>query len=661
MKYIRHILNILLMGACLLSAQNRDHAENKIRGNAGHFLARESVLLVRPAQTRIDARYYRLNLRVQYDPNRIYGKVTGRYTSRVDNLRLLALDLDEAMKIDSIAGPVSGFSHSGTNLDITLDRAFNQNEQIEVTVYYHGLPTSGDLVFDLMDGSLPHLWTLSEPFGAKFWWPCKDTPADKADSVDINITVPGGQLAASNGVLRAQTDNDDGTSTFYWHEKYPITTYLVSLAIGPYAHRQDTYHDIGGTNMLLDFYVYPSRAGVIPYLISETQLQLKTLSALYGPYPFLDEKYGLAQFGWGGGMEHQTLTSVGPVTNSSRYLYVHELGHQWFGDAITCASWSDIWLNEGFATYTEALYAEKVGYNGNEPGRHSLHDYMATKLYFDGGTITVADTSRISNIFARIVYNKAGWVLHMLRHVMGDDAFFSALKAYMTGPLRYTSVRTADFKNVCEDVSGKNLDAFFEQWLNRPFYPQYTYNWFIDKSVSTPPGKVAVTVNIEQNQTQGVYEMPIDIGFSFPDWNDTSVVLQNNQKSQSFTVLLNARPDKVIFDPDSWILKEVQQSASGTYHDDVTIETPFPNPVFNRTNIYVSSWDLQDVTLTIFDISGRLIRRLEAVRIASGHNYLFQWDRKNNNGVRVAAGIYFIRAARGAVLSQTTRRIIVLN
>ena len=659
MKHIVSILYILLIGACLLSAQS--HLENKARDKDGRFLNKTPLLLARPAQRDIDARYYRLDLRLQYDPNQVYGKVTGRYSSRVDNLQLLALDLDEAMQIDSIAGPVSGFSHSGTNLDITLNRGFNQNEQIEVTVYYHGLPTSGDLNFDLMDGTLPHIWTLSEPYGAKYWWPCKDTPADKADSADINITVPAGQLAASNGVLRAQTDNGDGTSTFYWHEKYPITTYLISLAIGPYAHRQDTYHDKSGSDMLLDFYVYPSRASVIPYLILETQLQLKTLSALYGPYPFLDEKYGLAQFGWGGGMEHQTLTSVGPVTNSSRYLYVHELGHQWFGDAITCASWRDIWLNEGFATYTEALYAEKVGFNGNAPGQRSLHDYMTTKLFFDDGTITVNDTSRVGNIFARIVYHKGGWVLHMLRHVLGDSLFFKALKTYMTGPLRYSSVSTVDFKNVCEQVSGKSLDTFFEQWLNRPFYPQYSYSWLIDKSRAAPPGKVAVVITIGQNQTQGVYEMPIDIRFSFPDRSDTTVVVQNNQKSESYTILLNARPDKVIFDPDNWILKEVQQSASGIYHEDVTIEAPFPNPVSAQTNIYVSSWDLQEVTLTIFDISGRLIRRLKPVSIGNGHDYLFQWDRKNSSGSRVAAGIYFIRAARGALLSRTARRVIVLN
>ncbi len=661
MKIQRSILHILLLTACLLWGQSPHTSENKTQRPNPRFLARQTAEAVRPAQTQIDARYYRLDLDLRYDPNIIYGKVTGRFSSRVENLNMLALDLDEAMQIDSINGTVSGFSHSGTNLDISLNRTFAKDEIVEVVIYYHGLPTGGDLQYDTMDDTLRHIWTLSEPFGAKYWWPCKDTPADKADSADINITVPSGQLAASNGTLRAQTDNGDGTTTFFWHENHPITTYLISLAIGPYAHQQDVFNDVSGTDMLLDFYVYPSRSDVIPFLVTETKLQLKTLSELFGPYPFLDEKYGLAQFGWGGGMEHQTLTSVGPVSNSARYLYVHELGHQWFGDAITCASWSDIWLNEGFATYTEGLYAEQVGFNGNAPGPQSLHDYMATKLFFDDGTITVNDTSNVSNIFARIVYHKGGWVLHMLRHVMGDSVFFKALKTYMTGPLRYSSVRTADFKHVCEQASGLNLDNFFIQWLNIPFYPRYAYDWSIDKEAPATAGKVAVFVHIEQKQDQTIYDMPIDLTFSFSGRPDTTLTVHNDQKTQSYKLMLNGRPTRVVFDKDAWILKEVQQNVNGVYHPDVTIEAPFPNPVSESATIYVSSWDLQEVTLVIYDINGRLVRRLSPLSIFNGHDYIFQWDRKNAFGRRVAAGIYFIRAARGALLSTTTRRVIVLN
>ena len=286
---------------------------------------------------------------------------------------------------------------------------------------------------------------------------------------------------------------------------------------------------------------------------------------------------------------------------------------------------------------------------------------MATKLCFDGGTINVSDTSRVENIFDRLVYHKGGWVLLMLRHVMGDSAFFKSLKTYMTGPLRYTSVRTADFKAVCEQVSGLNLDTFFLQWLNVPFYPRYTYDWSIDRKTQTAAGKVAVLVHIEQIQDQTIYDMPIDLTFSFNGRPDTTLTVHNNQRTQSYKLLLNSPPIGVVFDRDAWILKEVQQNANGVFHPDVTIDTPFPNPVSENTTIYVSSWDLQEVALIIYDINGRLVRRLSPLNIFNGHDYIFQWDRRNAFGRRVAAGIYFIRALRGALLSTSTRRVIVLN
>ena len=214
------------------------------------------------------------------------------------------------------------------------------------------------------------------------------------------------------------------TKTFHWHEQYPIATYLVSIVAGEYAHFQDYYEYGGDEPMLLDYYVYPDELVRAKTIFDEMHDYLDALSFYFGPYPFLKEKYGQARYNWGGAMEHQTLTSIGQVKPEWRYVYVHELGHQWFGDLVTCASWTDIWLNEGFASYSEALYAEWDGYYGHPPGIEAYHAYMATQDYRDGRTIHIADTTQISNIFNIIVYDKGSWVLHMLRGMIPSFSIF---------------------------------------------------------------------------------------------------------------------------------------------------------------------------------------------------------------------------------------------
>ncbi len=645
-----------------LYAQNQSPAEwslAKARLNADWQTSKTVGAEVR--KQKFDALYYALYFKIDMPHRSIQAHVKERFASLQDNLNSITLDFNNSqLKIDSVGGVAQSYQRSGGFLDLNLNRTYQKGDTFSVTIYYSGNPQKQDTVafeFDRTYSEEQYVWTLSEPYGARAWWPCKDTPADKADSADIFITVPEGDLVASNGSLISDTPAQEaGWHTVHWHESYPIATYLISLVAGPLAHFQDYYHYSANDSMLLDYYVFPILLYKARDIFKEVPDYLKALSHFYGPYPFLKEKYGMAQFGWGGGMEHQTITSIGGVYKSWRFLYVHELGHQWFGDKVTCASWHDIWLNEGFATYSEALYAQWAGLDEYPPGMDAYHAYMDQLFYTDDGTIIIEDTTRFSQIFGRIVYHKGAWVLHMLRHVLGDDAFFSALRAYLDDPRwTYGSVRTANFIETCERVSGKKLDAFFDQWLNYPYYPTYEYEW---KTKHSRQG-VEVEATIEQTQQQTVYVMPIDLKFVFADGKDTVITVQNNKITQTYHFILMREPVQLIFDPDHWILNENREKTPTAYSQYAEIYRVYPNPSPGFVHIELRHLLNQTVALQIYDVQGRLIRTLQS---KSNQFFLhtYDWDGKNKNGQPVASGIYFIRTnAQG--IRHTEQKVVILR
>ena len=356
-------------------------------------------------------------------------------------------------------------------------------------------------------------------------------------------------------------------------------------------------------------------------------------------------------------MEHQTLTSIALVCNRWKYIYVHELGHQWFGDAVTCGSWQDIWLNEGFATYSEALYAEWAGYAGLPPGEESLHEYMVTKRYGEltgqDRTVFVEDTSLVSNIFDRVVYYKGAWVLHMLRHVVGNETFFDILKSYVSDPRwQYASVRTTDFKTVCEEKSGLDLTAFFDQWLNYPYFPRYEYSWAVKKSSEN---YCEIKVNIVQSQEKPVYQMPIDLAFYFGQGKDTTLVVQNNQRFQDYTLILSQTPTSLALDRKNWILKQVTQQPAEAYSAQVHFKNVFPNPFREYTNIHTINWNPKKTEIYVYNILGQKKKRLSPREIIH-NNYNYKWYGYNEQALKMPAGIYLLKAPDGG----KARKVVLL-
>ncbi len=656
------LVGLLLFPTLKLKAQNPPVpdwvlAKSKIHGRP--FL--KKTVGAEARRQKFDALYYGLHFKIDFLHRQIWAFAREHFASLQNNLTAITLDFNnKQLTIDSIAGAAVSYTRNGSFLDITLDRPYQKGDTFNVTIYYSGNPEKPDTIsfkFDYTLDEEPYVWTLSEPYGARDWWPCKDTPADKADSADIFVTVPEGNVVASNGFMVSDTaDSEAGWHTVHWHESYPIATYLISLVSGPLAHFQDYYHYSATDSMLLDYYVFPILLYNAQEYFKEVPDYLDALSHFYGPYPFLKEKYGMAQFGWHGGMEHQTITSIGGVYKSWRFLYVHELGHQWFGDKVTCATWRDIWLNEGFATYSEALYAQWAGLDEYPPGMDAYHAYMDRLLYTDDGTIIVADTTRFSEIFSRIVYYKGAWLLHMLRHVIGNDAFFTSLRTYLNDPhWTYGSVRTENFVQICEKITGQNLHGFFNQWLNYPYYPVYEYQW----SAEQVKAGVQTKITIKQTQQQTVYVMPIDLKFVFADGRDTILTVQNDKISQEYQFLLHQMPVQLILDPDHWILSENRELTPPAYAQVAEIYRVYPNPSPGKVRIELRHLLNENVLVDIYDIQGHLIRTLQSKgQQFFLHTYL--WDGKNDNGQPVASGVYIIRT-RAPGIPQKQRKVVILK
>ncbi len=539
-----------------------DHSPPLAKGGALASDARPGKTGATPA---FDAGYYHLAIDIDFDAEHIKGttRVVGSFSIAEAILRL---DLDSVLEVVAVRetrGQDLAFDHADNVLSVNLGRVALPGEAVDVEIDYSGQPQSsgfGAFAFWTVDDN-PVAWTLSEPYGARAWWPGKDHPSDKADSARITVTVPAGLSVGSNGILVSSTEAD-GRVTYDWVVSYPIAPYLLSLAAAPYAVFEQLYvrpdsltETLGPLSLPVVHYKYPGRDGTdLPAGWAEVLDALAVFEWWFGPYPFPDEKYGHAEFGWGGGMEHQTLSSMG---GTSVALVTHELAHQWFGDAVTTRTWPHLWLNEGFASYAEILYWESMAERYPGAAESSVRsDKRRARAAV--GTLVVEDTLDVGNLFAGSrVYGKGSVVLHMLRHVIGDEAFRRTLQAYLKDPaLAYGTAVTADFQRIAEDISGQDLDTFFRQWVTQGTgYPRYGVSYSYGPS---PGGGYEVLLDIRQVQTAiessvHVFEMPVTVEVVTAS-GERRFIFDNTEREQVFTIQTDEPPTEIRFDPDGIIL-----------------------------------------------------------------------------------------------------------
>jgi aminopeptidase N len=442
----------------------------------------------------------------------------------------------------------TNYENEDTRLSIPFN-SFSSNE-FKIEVDYEGTPKKAGLdgfVFGKRKGK-SLIYNLSEPTYASSWFPCNDLPFDKT-LLEMSITNDSSAVSVSNGVLVDVTTNGN-RKTYTWRTEYPISTYLVAIYSSDYLSFTDQYISLNGMDtMKVEYYVLPDKLEDAKVDFSGHVKMLKVFSQLFGEYPFLKEKYGVAEFLWfPGAMEHQTITGVSSnmITGKNFFedTYIHELAHQWFGNAVSPKSWKDIWLNEGFATYSEALYYESVY------GKDALQSTMLGK-YSSNFSGSLAEPGPF--LFTRTIYDKGAWVLHMLRWDVGDSAFFNILKTYY-GTYKYSNACISDFKTICEEVSGKNLHKFFEQWVYGKGQIELEYK---TESVKSDNGYLTKIPLQQVQEEYEEYHFPLEIKMIFKDGIEKEFRYEIVSRDTVLEISTDAIPDSIELDPDRWLLAEI--------------------------------------------------------------------------------------------------------
>ncbi len=552
------------------------------------------------ASPNFDVSYYRCEWRVDPAIRYINGKVTSYFhiTSATDNT---TFDLTDSLVVDSITQKNNqlSFTHSNNSLTIDFGTIKPSGTFDSVSIYYHGVPPDagfGSFVTSAHSGT-PVLWTLSEPYGSRDWWPCRNGLDDKADSIDVIITNPVAYTAASNGLRQSEIISGPDKIT-HWKHRYRIATYLVCMAVTNYAEFDDSVQ-LGNVSLPMQTFCYPESLSLFQantFIVLNT---LKYYSNIFGNYPFIKEKYGHVQFGWGGGQEHQTSTFI--VTPNEN-LMNHELAHQWFGDKITCGSWQDIWLNEGFATHL-AIMAFETRYPQSVMATRKKEIDNITSL--PGGSVWVDDTTNVNRIFDnRLSYTKGSHLLYMLRWILGDSIFIKGMRRYFDdSTIAFGFAKTHDFKRNMEAASGVDLTEFFTDWFYGQGYPSYNVQW-------TQIGNDYVKIRMSQTTSHpSVSFFPLPVALQFKNATQQKTIVVNNTfNDEIFFNNIGFIADTVLIDPDYWLI--TKDNISRKVGDNVTVENivqVFPNPFVNNFNIYLHNFNAKNGTLRLYDAKGSLL------------------------------------------------------
>jgi aminopeptidase N len=530
-------------------------------------------------------------------------------------LNEIVLDANStSLVINSVNLAGTTFTHDDDLLTIQLDQTYNPGDIVEVGIdYYHN--DVADYAFYAQGG---FIFTDCEPEGARKWFPCWDKPSDKA-KLDLTAKVPTDVKLGSNGVLADSTVVADSL-WYHWVSDYNIATYIMVMSARTNWNLDIVYwHKLSNPNdsIPIRFYFNP---GENPDAIEEMILPMcDWYSEYYCEHPF--DKNGFAtlnsEFSWGG-MENQTLTSLCPGCWSES-LVAHEFAHQWFGDMISPGTWADIWLNEGFATWSEAFWYES--YAGYEAYKDDIDGNAAYYLNNNPGwAISEPDwaiNTPSNNVLFNyaITYTKASTILHMLRYVLDDDLFFEVLTTYASDPeFQYESAVIPDFMAVVNEVTGEDYDWFFEQWLYEPNHLVYnnTYN-FEDLG----DGTWRVNFYTEQIQSDPeFFKMPMDIQIRFADYSDTIVSVMNDANYQFFSWEFPIQPVYFKFDPNNDIVIKQGSTLLGTpekqpYAQSIHLFQNHPNPASGETTIGYALDQPTTIHLALYSMMGHQVAILD--------------------------------------------------
>jgi aminopeptidase N len=587
-----------------------------------------------------DALHYNLDLYFPMDGPYFEGSMTLRFQVVDDSISSITLHMVHLVADSTfVESDPTTYIRDDSTLTVDLNGYRHSPETLSITVYYHDYTTNRGYYYYPRDA-----YTMTEPQDARWWFPCFDEPWDKATS-EVFATVPEAYDVGSNGWLESVShDQQNHTRTYHWVNDDQIATYLINLVMADYAVWNDYYIAGPGDSIPILNMVYAEDSSDAAYDFGNVPAMMEIFSDLFYPYPF--NKYGqgtVEPFAFGG-MEHQTMSTLHRnwiQGNRVREAGIsHELAHMWWGDFVTMSDWRHIWLNEGFATYSSALFDES--FYGSERFNEDLAAYRQGYLEYVElfGHEPLYDPDYL---FATPEYIKGAWVLHMLRGIVGDYAFFGGLH-YYASLYGYGNASTWEFADAMETISGIELDWFFEEWIFDQAHPIYQYAWSYS-------GEGPYTVHLEILQTQDAappFRMPIEIRI-LADQEAYEFVIENRYEYQAYDFMISSLPTDLLLDPENWILKETEQvtAIDGGYPPQLPVRaglmSVYPNPFNGSTNIsFFVEGERQALDIVIYDISGRLVERIVSQEYSPGYHNIV-WDGTDDAGSSLSSGVYIVK------------------
>ena len=580
-----------------------------------------------------DVQYIKFDLSLSTTSTYIQGSVTTRARAAAAKLTKYVFELSDSLTIDSVKinGISQPFDAANGICRTSLSGSMDSNSLFTAQVFYQGYARdAAALNSPGFHNGENVTFSSVEPYYADTWWPCKQALTDKIDSVDMWVTVPDSVKVGSNGVLIAITPLGTGFHRYEWKELYPIDYYLISVAVSAYSEYSYYMHFSGSNDsMLIMNYAPDTLLAHIRPMLDTTGLLVDYYSTLFGRYPFWKEKYGHCYSPSFVNMENQTMTSshLGRLT-----VIAHELTHQWFGDNVTCGTWKDTWLNEGFATYGQYLCYQH--FNGQDTANNfmrTIHDASVAEI---GGTVYSYDTTEPGRVFdGRLTYYKGAAVVHMLRFIAGDDTkFFKILQTYQQQYAGKTAI-TDDLEHVASTILNRDLHTFFHQWVYSDGFPIYEVAWNQVNGVAY----IRVGQSVSYPSSVSLYEMPIEIKL-YSTAGDTIVTLFNDQPEQVFGFGIDRKIDSIAIDPNHWLVykltgKPVRDNELSRLPFDVEV---YPIPAVNTINIVYKN--LSDASFMIYDLSGRQIM---------AHKLPSSAGKEQMNLQFLPAGIYIYKVVSG--------------
>lgn len=604
-------------------AQNEalEHSCSQAKISKAHIVQGQKTLTTAQEwqASKFDVTFYDLQLQLTNQNTSIAGTafIHGKITQPLDSF-ILELFPSHTITDLKLNGINSNYQRNASVLTIPNNLSVGSTFVLEIQ--YSGIPPtpntnpfggSGVSCSTVSSINDKVTFTVSCPFLAHEWFPCKQVLKDKADSCAVSLTVPSNCIGTSNGMLEQVQTNGNGTKTYFWKHRSPILYYLICAHVAPYTEYTVYAHPSAmlGDSIPVQNFLYGNATG-LPQAIAQCDLLpgfLEHYSEKYGLYPFHDEKYGQCLAPLGGGMEHQTMTTMG--VNDKR-ITAHELAHSWWGDAVGIASFSDVWLSEGFATYSEYLMLEQFYPTEKASLLAGWHNSV---LSSPGGSVFHTDTLNINRIYSsRLSYKKGASIIHTLRHIVNDDAlFFTALSSFLT--TYNDSVATGqDFRIFMENELGINLVPFFDQWYTGEGYPTFS----TERNVIGNDLLIDITHTVSMPAVTPFFSVPLEIRFSRTTGVDTIIRFDISGPYGQFILPgLSNITDVVSIDPNNWLVNRV---GTNTYNPDLAVGIDqstlndawkcYPNPVMSSFTIEPPNKSSSNYSVSIMAMDGRVIR-----------------------------------------------------